>query len=307
MHPAQPNRISLAELKELFPSKDIISIDNDFFMTCQSYKTQFKIFKYPCRIDGFIAAYCMEGDLKVTINLTEYRIGAGMLILCTPGNIFKVEPVTGPDAMDSCNFILIGTSANFIANLNMDINKLFVDALNVIKKPCLTLTDKEKSVAQQYLELIGTIITSDLTYKKDSVASLASSIFYTFGGFFEQRTHNEYKENKSMVGSARNRMMFEQFIKLVTEYHNEERMVGFYAAKLCVTPKYLSKIIKTISGMSAPQWINDFVVLEAKNLLKYSALTIKEISYRLNFPNQSFFYKFFKAHTGMTPNQYRQQ
>ena len=75
--------------------------------------------------------------------------------------------------------------------------------------------------------------------------------------------------------------------------------------KLCLTPKYLSKLIKQASGRSAPDWIDDFVILEAKNLLKYTDLAIKEIVYKLHFPNQSVFFKFFKAHTGLTPSEYR--
>jgi AraC-like DNA-binding protein len=83
------------------------------------------------------------------------------------------------------------------------------------------------------------------------------------------------------------------------------RNVGFYADRLSLTPKYLSRIIKEASGRSAPEWIDDYVILEAKNLLKYSGLAIKEIVYKLNFPSQSVFYKFFKARTGMTPTEYK--
>ena len=100
-------------------------------------------------------------------------------------------------------------------------------------------------------------------------------------------------------------MLADQFLKLVSQYHTEYRNVGFYADKLCLTPKYLSRVIKSVTGRSAPEWIDAYVILEAKNLLKYSGLAIKEIVYRLNFPNQSVFYKFFKARTGMTPSEYR--
>jgi len=105
--------------------------------------------------------------------------------------------------------------------------------------------------------------------------------------------------------SVRSKMIFEQFLHLVTEYHNSERGMSFYAEKLCLSPKYLSKLVKNVSGRSAPDWIDSFVILEAKNMLKYSDLAIKEIVYKLHFPNQSVFYKFFKNHTGMTPSEYR--
>ena len=105
--------------------------------------------------------------------------------------------------------------------------------------------------------------------------------------------------------SVRVTQLLERFIKLVTEYHNSERNMAFYATNLGLTPKYLSKLIKQASGRSAPEWIDSFVILEAKNMLKYTDNSIKEIVYKLHFPNPSVFYKFFKAHTGMTPSQYR--
>lgn len=72
-----------------------------------------------------------------------------------------------------------------------------------------------------------------------------------------------------------------------------------------MSPKYLSKLIKEVSGKSAPEWIDAYVMLEAKHLLKYTDISIKEIVFKLNFSNQTVFYKYFKAHTGMTPTEYR--
>ena len=119
------------------------------------------------------------------------------------------------------------------------------------------------------------------------------------------KTGMENISDRGNVGTTRSRMIFEQFVRLVGEYHTKHRNVGFYADKLCLTPKYLSKLIKSASGRSAPEWIDAYVILEAKNMLKYSDMTIKEIVWHLNFPNQSVFYKFFKARTGMTPSGYR--
>ena len=71
-----------------------------------------------------------------------------------------------------------------------------------------------------------------------------------------------------------------------------------------LSPKYFTTLIKKASGQTAADWINHYVILEAKNLLKYSTMNVQEIAYSLNFPNQSFFGKYFKHHTGMTPSQY---
>ena len=97
-----------------------------------------------------------------------------------------------------------------------------------------------------------------------------------------------------------------QFIALLESgIYRTERNVAYYASRLCITPKYLSKLIKQATGRSAPDWIDAYVILEAKNLLRYSGKSIKEIVQDLNFPSQSVFYKYFKSHTGLTPSEYR--
>ena len=95
------------------------------------------------------------------------------------------------------------------------------------------------------------------------------------------------------------------FIGLVREHHRRERTVAFYADKLFISPKYLSLIIKETLGRSAAEIIDDYVILEAKNLLRFSGKDIQQVSYELNFPNQSSFGKYFKHLTGLSPSEYQ--
>jgi AraC-like DNA-binding protein len=97
----------------------------------------------------------------------------------------------------------------------------------------------------------------------------------------------------------------ERFLELAEKHFKTERQVGFYAEKLHITPKYLSQIIKANTGKSANDWIDDYVMLEAKALLKSSKLTIQQISDELNFADQSIFGKYFKRLEGVSPKEYR--
>ena len=99
--------------------------------------------------------------------------------------------------------------------------------------------------------------------------------------------------------------IFDKFLNLLAEFHTRERSVSFYADKLCLSPKYFSKLIKAASGRSVPDWIDTYVILEAKNYLKTSDLSVKQIAYQLHFADQPAFTKFFKSHTGLTPAQFR--
>jgi AraC-like DNA-binding protein len=92
---------------------------------------------------------------------------------------------------------------------------------------------------------------------------------------------------------------------MVEENCRKERRVAWYAQQLNITPKYLSEAVKRVSGRTAVEWVEDYVTMELRVLLKNSTKTIKEIANELNFPNQSFLGKYFKEHVGMAPSEYR--
>ena len=112
----------------------------------------------------------------------------------------------------------------------------------------------------------------------------------------EEDSHSPYKVS-----------IFHRFVSLVGEHYKQQRTVGFYAERLSLTPHYLSALIKQTSGETVMQWINKMVVFKAKELLKEGNLLVYEIADELNFPNPSFFSRFFKKQTGITPFQYQKQ
>ncbi|MBQ5473674.1 MAG: AraC family transcriptional regulator, partial [Lachnospiraceae bacterium] len=105
---------------------------------------------------------------------------------------------------------------------------------------------------------------------------------------------------------SREELYFKQFMSLLNMHYITDRSVMFYADKMHLSPKYLSAVVKKVSGQTPSNWIDGLVIMEAKNLLKYSEMNIQEIAYMMNFPNQSFFGKYFKQRTGMTPSAYRE-
>ena len=104
---------------------------------------------------------------------------------------------------------------------------------------------------------------------------------------------------------TRAEVIFTKFIKLVETHFRQERRVSWYAQQLCITAKYLSETVKNVSRRTPNEWIDNYVILELRVLLRNSTKNIKEISEELNFPNQSFMGKYFKEHVGMSPSQYR--
>jgi AraC-like DNA-binding protein len=97
-----------------------------------------------------------------------------------------------------------------------------------------------------------------------------------------------------------------ELIQLVTQYYATERKAQFYADKMGVSLQYLSTTVKQVTGKNILDIISYVVIMDAKSKLKSTNMTIQEISYSLNFPNASFFGKYFKRHVGMTPLEFRE-
>ncbi len=294
--------ITPSKIKQMIPSGISLGIGDDFFISRMQEKPQYIYLKYPFRVDCYMAAYCVEGSVDCSVNLTDYHLTSGTLLIITPGNIVKI---TDPEVSKDLKLTIICASTSFISGIGINPSKFLIEAMDVLRDPCIHLSDDETEMLHKYVNLALDITKTNPQFVHDSIAGLVSSVFYQFAGFLADSKKREEKELP--VRTTRQRQMLEQFIKLAINDHAREHLVGYYADKMCVTPKYLSKIVKETSGRSVPEWLNELLILDAKNMLRHTDMTIKEISASLNFPSQSFFFRFFKNHTGQTPTQYREE
>lgn len=153
------------------------------------------------------------------------------------------------------------------------------------------------SIAQRYLQLAEAIQASPLANKRECLDALYTSFFLLNEGQLAGETSVQHPTRADEVCS--------QFLRLLETFHLRERGVGFYAGKLALSPKYFSKLVRQASGRGASDWIDSFVIRAARHLLRDTDLSIKEIVFRLNFPDQPSFTKYFKTHAGVTPAQFR--
>lgn len=118
---------------------------------------------------------------------------------------------------------------------------------------------------------------------------------------------NVYKENKNItqVRYNRNQEIAKELVRMVVQYYKTERNISFYAEKMHLSPQHLSTTIKKITGKTLTDIISSFIIHDAQAKLRSTEMTIQEIAYSLNFPDISFFGKYFKRYTGMSPKQYR--
>ena len=298
------HEVNIRELKHL--SQGSIVNDNlsdDLFIAEMHYESKMDIIEYPCRFHGYMAFFCIKGEFEVEINLKKFTIRKDSMFIYTPGNIVRVTNID-PREKESVHFVVVAISEDLMSSTRFDFSKLYSESLRLLESPCVVINENERGLYRKYFDLIQEVSKMRMPNMRESVTALISSIFYLMGAMWTDRL-TAAKKNGGDEMSTRSKIVLEDFLLLVRDYHTKERSLSFYADKLYLTPKYLSKLIKSVSGKSAHEWIDSFVILEAKNLLKYSDMSIKSIVYDLNFPNQTTFYRFFKTKTGMTPSEYR--
>ena len=298
--------VSIRTLKKELPETSQIGIGDDVCLFNIKYNGIDDKFSQPIRLVGNGMVFCVKGSVHMSVNLNEYDVKEGCLVVLTDQDIVKVEKGSDDD-IKNLHWVVIAMSQNFLTNFRVDFRKILSEGVALIETPVLHLDQNIRGYFEDYLKLIGKLANSELPMYKDAVRSLISSMVSIAAGQWIADI-NRLRDEKVVKLNSRSEhktLTFRQFIKLVSENYTQQRQVIFYADQLCMSPKYLSKLVKDVSGKSAPEWIDSYVLLEAKHLLKYSDMPIKEIVFRLNFSNQTVFYKYFKAHTGMTPTDYR--
>lgn len=302
--------IGIPQILALSPYIEEHSIGSDFILgevsgrRVESNRAILDMLKYPVRLDGYVIFFLKKGDgsFQLGFNLDTYEIHERSLLITAPGNIIRLSAYDENKIADS-ELIFALFSKDFVSNIHVDFDKTLQAAVRFLESPCLTLNAEQLDIASDYFTLARKIIHSQMDNKREIISSLLTSITYLAVNLWRNDIASA-KERQDM-SSLRVNQTYEQFIALVSQHHNKERGMAFYADKMHITPKYLSKIIKQESGRSGPDWIDSFVVLEAKNLLKYTDKPVKEIVWQLNFPTPSVFNKFFKKHTNLTPSEYR--
>ena len=265
-----------------------------------SSDSQMQVFRFPCRIDAFIIGVGTEGETSVSFNLHEFRLKKDSMFIFTPKNILQVN------TQQYFKADVIAISPDFMRRINIDIKNMMPLFLKFVENPTLALTPEEsRSMRGMIAQIERETRGPETHFSFDIVSGLIAATIYKVGDIMYHYLAEHPEEQNNSHNRAEE--YFKQFTHLLGEHFREERSVGFYAHQLCITPKYLTTLIKRISGQSVSEWIDNYVILEAKTLLKYSTMSIQEIAYYLNFPNQSFFGSYFKRNTGMSPSQYKAQ
>ena len=250
-------------------------------------------FDIPFKMDVTTIILCSRGRMRGKVDLKSYAPEAPGLFIVLPDQILQYEYISGDFKGD---FIIL--SKEFTNDLLLSIHERFPLYRSIQDNSWIPLTEAElKSMTDYYFMFKKTLQMENNPHRTDIIKHLLQAFFYSSGYHLHKMISPEKQSKQDLL--------MKRFLDLVKINFKRERGVEFYADKLCLTPKYLSKVVKQNSEKSASEWINDFVILEAKAVLRSTNMTIQQISDALNFSSQSFFGKYFKRRVGVSPKEYR--
>ena len=247
----------------------------------------------PYKLKQVLVVLCHQGNGYGAINLRPIHLQKNSLLIALPSQIAESHKI---DENFKATFLVL--SERFLSRINMGDAYLFLK--NVQINPVYQLDEKTASVFRSLTELsYNLILSSDNSPAMEEIFGLIARLFYLLSCRIITPSSPE-KE----TGQRQGELMM-QFLQLLNLHYKEHREVGFYADKMNITAKYMTTLVKKVSGKPALKWIEDYVILEAKAQLSSTVNTIQQIAFDLNFPSQSLFGRYFKRAVGMSPSDYR--
>lgn len=251
------------------------------------------------KLKVFLMLYCMEGELKLDLNNMTCHIKADDLLVSL-SNMVMGEIELSAD----CRLKIICFSGRFIQRLTQTEKYTWKSFHYLHRNPVKHFDENERNLFGKYLEMIESkVVLSNNPYQKDILLYLSSAFFTELIAAVNRKMMQSEEGICRRVNQPD--FIFKRFMEALSADSGRHRTLEYYAEQFCYSPKYLSRIIKRISGKNALTLIHENAIEHIIQELKYSSKSIKEIAADFEFSNVSFFAQYVKKHLGATPSEYR--
>ncbi len=252
-----------------------------------------KIVGHPVQLDEMRLLVVRKGWSRVTTNLMPMQVETNELIFIAANSTVQIQEYA-PDA-----------EAMGIAMTD----EIFLLAMGSHVPPSLNghLRHFKLKVNDEEMDFIANLIDTLYTVRRQKNHNSRIFLHLVAAFWWYVDTIYERQSEESAANYDRNQQLFANFIALVNQHARREHNLSFYAEKLFLSQRYMSTLVKQVSGRSAKAWIDEALVTAIKVELRHSDKSLKQIADEMNMPNASFFCKFFKSHTSMTPTEYREE
>lgn len=251
---------------------------------------------FPCQIKAGIFALCIEGEIKVTLNLHEYTVKKNDFVVIIPGSFIQIH-----SAGSQARVAFMGFSSNFIHAMNYW--KYMTDHLSIaLIHPIIPLPESNAAFFLDTFSLLTKAANGQIQLFNKQIISSIMDIFYNALKIIYENTFSDFKEDKKK--RPREYEVLKEFLQLVFENYKQEHKVSFYANEIGLTLSHFCATIKKATGKTAQDIIREFIIMDAKAQLKNGSDKINKIAKSLGF-SATAFNRFFLEYVKMTPLEYR--
>lgn len=290
-------RLTYGQIRDVLESEDNKHVsgyisENLAMLAGNPFDVLSRVLRSPFRFDEMRLIIVDRGAASPIINLKPCKVCAGDLVFVGGGSTAQVDGVT-PD--------LLGRGISCADEL---LSLAFDGRLpRLLRRPRLAFVLHLSDADRKFLESLHRLLWQAV--RKEMGAQVVLRLISTILVFVDQ-LHARQEERR--VGSRKHEeMVFDNFLSLVNQYGSVEHKLSFYADRLCLSPRHLGTLVRQVSGVTSKEWIDREMITSIKVDLRYTDKSLKEIAASMKFPNMSFFCKFFKRMTGMSPMEYRRQ
>ena len=245
----------------------------------------------PFVIDDYRMGIYVRGEVRTSINLVERNLTPGTLVFLGPGTI--INPIHFAENLELYG---IGLFADFPMPFAKE--KMPSAFNGQVRDFEIKVDESDIITARHFIDTIWHLVHQP-DYNRQTLSSIVAAMMYHYDGLY--RKHIDLLK----ASQSREQTIFDRFIYLVNQHATREHQIGFYADKMCLNEHYLGTVIRQASGITAKEWIDRALIEHIKIELKYSDKPIAQISQEMDFPNPSFFSKYFKRLTNQTPLEYK--
>ena len=252
------------------------------------------VMRFPMKMSAACMVIVFKGSVKFSVNFREFVATENSCLIITEGTI--VENVVYDE--DS-RIIFIAFSQSELsspdASRQHNVHRLY--ALQVV---LVRLSPQHLDMMKTVYQMLRTIL-SDPSFAVNREA-IAFSCLALIANIIMQASEGQ---PELATKTSRRDEIVARFLQCVADNYRSHRELSFYASQLCLSLKYMSHIIHEETGRHPSQWIKDYVILDAKTMLRSGRYTVQQVADELNFPNQSFFGKYFKEAVGVSPKKWK--
>jgi AraC family transcriptional activator of pobA len=269
--------------------------ENAFYIeTLKGHLKQHPFISKPHRHDFYLVLYITQGSGEHTIDFVTYSVAPNSFFLMTPGQVHSWRL-----SVDADGFILFFTS-EFYQLDKSDKHLLafpFFQSLNTNAHLPL------KKNAEPMIDVVIREMLRDYT----SSGSLKLQLFRSYLDIILLKLADHYPQQNKTAASSNSTFKLRMLGELIDTHYREHKQPHVYASLMNLSASYLNNLCKQMLGKTLSDLIQERIILEAKRFFAYSDLTISQVSDKLHFSEPSYFIRFFKKQTGVTPEQFREQ